>query len=151
MSDINAAGRGVRIADILRSMVTKGASDIHLQAGATPHMRVDGELVSFEGVPTLTPEQTEQIALAMMSEAQRELFRHRHEVDFAFTIPSVARFRCNVLHQRGSVGVVGGRGADGFPAWVRARRRLGGGERRRGERSRRNLLVWTTHTGLTSV
>ncbi len=99
-------GRGVRIADILRSMVTKGASDIHLQAGAPPHMRIDGELVSFEGVPTLTPEQTEQIALAMMSESQRELFRHRHEVDFAFTIPNVARFRCNVMKQRGSVGVV---------------------------------------------
>lgn len=106
MSDIDAAGRGVRIADVLRSMVSKGASDIHLQAGAAPHMRVDGELAPFEGVPTLTPEQTEQIALAMMSESQRELFRHRHEVDFAFTIPNVARFRCNVLHQRGSVGVV---------------------------------------------
>jgi len=96
----------VRIADVLRSMVSKGASDIHLQAGAPPYMRVDGELVPFEGVPTLTPEQTEQIALAMMSESQRELFRHRHEIDFAFTIPNVARFRCNVLKQRGSVGVV---------------------------------------------
>lgn len=105
MSD-GAAGRGIRIADVLRSIVAKGASDIHLQAGAPPHMRVDGELYPFEGVPTLTPEQTEQIALAMMSEPQRELFRHRHEVDFAFTIPNVARFRCNVLRQRGSVGVV---------------------------------------------
>ena len=102
----NLGGRGVRIADILRSMVAKGASDIHLQAGAPPHMRVDGELVPFEGVPTLTPEQTEQIALAMMSESQRELFRHRHELDFAFTIPNVARFRCNVLRQRGSAGIV---------------------------------------------
>ena len=57
-------------------------------------------------VPTLTPEQTEQIALAMMSESQRELFRHRHEVDFAFTIPNVARFRCNVFQQRGTIGIV---------------------------------------------
>src|SRR5690606_25761617 len=87
-------------------MVGKGASDIHLQAGAPPHLRVDGELQVHEGVPTLTPEQTEQIAMAMMSESQRDLFRHRHEVDFAFNIPNVARFRCNVLRQRGSVGVV---------------------------------------------
>ena len=79
MDSGNLGGRGVRIADILRSMVAKGASDIHLQAGAPPHMRIDGELVPFEGVPTLTPEQPEQIALAMMSESQRELFRHRHE------------------------------------------------------------------------
>ncbi|HKJ95091.1 MAG TPA: PilT/PilU family type 4a pilus ATPase, partial [Gammaproteobacteria bacterium] len=96
----------MRIADLLRTMVAKGASDVHLQAGAPPHMRIDGELMPFEGVPTLTPEQTEQIALAMMSENQRDLFRHRHEVDFAFTIPNVARFRCNVLRQRGSIGVV---------------------------------------------
>ncbi len=105
MSDA-AGGRGIRIADVLRNIVAKGASDIHLQAGAPPYMRVDGELYPFEGVPTLTPEQTEQIALAMMSESQREVFRHRHEVDFAFTIPNIARFRCNVLRQRGSVGVV---------------------------------------------
>ena len=105
MSDANGS-RGIRIADVLRSIVQKGATDIHLQAGAPPHMRIDGELYPFEGVPTLTPEQTEQIALAMMSESQRELFRHRHEVDFAFTIPNIARFRCNVLRQRGSVGVV---------------------------------------------
>lgn len=101
-----SSGRGMRIADLLRSMVAKGASDVHLQAGATPHMRIDGELLPFEGVPALTPEQTEQIALAMMSESQREMFRHRHEVDFAFNIPNVARFRCNVLRQRGSIGVV---------------------------------------------
>src|SRR5690606_14961838 len=81
MSD--AASRGVRIADLLKSMVARGASDIHLQAGAPPHMRVDGELQPYEGVPPLTPEQTEQIALAMMSESQRDLFRHRHEIDFA--------------------------------------------------------------------
>ncbi|HZW99829.1 MAG TPA: PilT/PilU family type 4a pilus ATPase [Trueperaceae bacterium] len=104
MSD--AASRGVRIADLLKTIVARGASDIHLQAGAPPHMRVDGELLPYEGVPPLTPEQTEQIALAMMSESQRDLFRHRHEVDFAFNIPNIARFRCNVLRQRGSVGVV---------------------------------------------
>ncbi|HLV44429.1 MAG TPA: ATPase, T2SS/T4P/T4SS family, partial [Aggregatilineales bacterium] len=104
MSD--AASRGVRIADLLKSMVARGASDIHLQAGAPPHMRVDGELQPYEGVPPLTPEQTEQIALAMMSESQRDLFRHRHEIDFAFNIPNIARFRCNVLRQRGSVGIV---------------------------------------------
>src|SRR5690554_3971076 len=104
MSD--APSRGVRIADLLKTMVARGASDIHLQAGAPPHMRVDGELQPYEGVPPLTPEQTEQIVLAMMSETQRELFRHRHEIDFAFNIPNIARFRCNVLRQRGSVGIV---------------------------------------------
>ncbi len=104
MSD--APSRGVRIADLLKTMVARGASDIHLQAGAPPHTRIDGELQPYEGVPPLTPEQTEQIALAMMTESQRDLFRHRHEIDFAFNIPNIARFRCNVLRQRGSVGIV---------------------------------------------
>ncbi|MDZ7800292.1 MAG: PilT/PilU family type 4a pilus ATPase [Trueperaceae bacterium] len=99
-------GRGVRMADLLGRMVGKGASDVHLQAGAPPHVRIDGDLLAWEGSPALTPAQTEKIALAMMTEGQREAFTHRHELDFAFTIPEVARFRCNAFRQRGSVGVV---------------------------------------------
>ncbi len=98
--------RGIRMADMLKAMITRGASDVHLQAGAPPHMRLDGRLVPFDNMPELTSDQTEQIALAMMSENQRELFVHRYELDFAFTIPNAARFRCNVFRQRGSVGVV---------------------------------------------
>lgn len=109
--------RGLRMADLLKSMVGRGASDIHLQAGAAPRLRLDGELVTYEGVPPLTPEQTEQIALAMMNDGQRELFRHRHELDFAFTIPAVARFRCNVFRQRGSVGMVMRVVADAIPSF----------------------------------
>ena len=98
-------GRQLKFAEMLRQMVAQRASDIHLQAGAPPYMRVDGSLKAFEGAPELSPEQTEQIALAMMSEAQRDLFTHRHELDFAFHLPDVARFRCNVYRQRSSVGV----------------------------------------------
>ena len=110
MNDLDTQGRsshkGLKIADMLRTMVAQRASDIHLHAGVPPHMRIDGSLKPFEGAPNLTPQQVEQIALAMMSGAQRELFLHRHELDFAFTIPSVARFRCNAFRQRGSVGIV---------------------------------------------
>ncbi len=98
--------RGLRIADLLKSMVKQHASDLHLQAGAPPFMRIDGSLIPFPNSPVLTPLQTEQIAMAMMSEAQRELFMNRHELDFGFTIPDVARFRCNVFRQRGSIGIV---------------------------------------------
>lgn len=115
MSDTGT--RGLRMADLLKSMVARGASDIHLQAGAPPHMRLDGDLMAYEGVPVLTPEQTEQIAMAMMTDAQRAVFSHRHELDFAFTIPAVARFRCNVLRQRGSVGVVMRVVADAIPSF----------------------------------
>jgi twitching motility protein PilT len=69
-------------------------------------MRVDGRLTPYEGVPELVPEQTERIALAMMNEDLQQRFRHRHEIDFAFNLPNVARFRCNVFSQRGAVGIV---------------------------------------------
>jgi twitching motility protein PilT len=96
----------MRVADMLEQMVALRASDIHLQAGAPPYMRIDGTLKPFEGMPVLKPDQTEQIASAMMTEAQRDLFTHRLELDFAFTIPDIARFRCNVFRQRSSVGIV---------------------------------------------
>lgn len=98
--------KSIKIADILKSMVAQRASDIHLHAGAPPYMRIDGVLKPLAGMTKLTSQQTEQIALAMMSESQRELFMHRHELDFAFTIPQVARFRCNIFRQRSSVGIV---------------------------------------------
>lgn len=98
-------GKGLKIAELLRQMVAQRASDIHLQSGAPPYMRIDGSLKPFEGVPALTSAQTEQIALAMMSETQRDLFTHRHELDFAFHLPDVARFRCNVYRQRSSIGI----------------------------------------------
>ena len=101
-----AKGKGLRIADMLRQMVAQRASDIHLQAGSKPYVRVDGNLKPFEGSPELSAVQTEQIALAMMSESQRDLFTHRHELDFAFNLPQVARFRCNIFRQRGAVGLV---------------------------------------------
>ncbi|UCH26482.1 MAG: PilT/PilU family type 4a pilus ATPase [Trueperaceae bacterium] len=106
MMNDSVNNRGVRIADLLRDMVSRRASDVHLHAGAPPFMRVDGRLIPYEGVPELVPEQTERIALAMMNEDLQQKFRHRHEIDFAFNLPNVARFRCNVFSQRGAVGIV---------------------------------------------
>jgi len=106
MTNAFGLGRGMTISEMLRKMVMQRASDVHLHAGAPPYIRVDGSLKEFEGVPPLTPIQTEQIAMAMMTPAQRELFAHRHELDFAFTIPHVVRLRCNAFRQRSSVGIV---------------------------------------------
>lgn len=100
------SAKGIKIADMLKSMVARHASDIHLHAGAPPTMRIDGDLTPYSGIPSLTPDQTEQIAYAMMSETQREYFSRKHELDFGFTLPKIARFRCNVFRQRGSVGIV---------------------------------------------
>lgn len=96
---------GLPLADLLRDAVSRGASDVHLHAGAVPHVRIDGDLRPVEGAPVLDAATTEAIADAIMQEAQRAAFAHRHELDFAFTLPDVARFRCNAYRQRGSVGL----------------------------------------------
>jgi twitching motility protein PilT len=91
--------------EMLKAMVQARASDIHLQAGAPPTIRVDGKLRPFGNRP-LTPKDTEAIAKALLTPEQVEELEYRKEMDFAYTIPGVARFRCNLLRQRGSYGLV---------------------------------------------
>ncbi len=68
-------------------------------------VRVDGKLRPFGNRP-LTPKDTEAIARALLTPEQWEEMEYRKEMDFAYTIPGVARFRCNLLRQRGSFGLV---------------------------------------------
>lgn len=91
--------------DLLKAMIAQRASDIHIHAGAPPYMRIDGELVPFNLRP-LTPADTEMITNSFLNDRQRELFLQRNELDFAYTIPGLARFRANIFRQRGSVGAV---------------------------------------------
>jgi len=93
------------VEQLLVEMVRRRASDIHLQAGSPPMMRIDGKLVPF-GKQKLTPAHTEQIARKLTTPALWEQFVKERELDFAYTIPDIARFRCNLLWQRGSVGIV---------------------------------------------
>lgn len=91
--------------EMFKAMVQARASDIHLQAGAPPVIRVDGKLKPFGNRP-LTPKDLEAIAKALLTPEQWEEVEYRKELDFAYTIPGVARFRCNLLRQRGSFGLV---------------------------------------------
>ena len=91
--------------EMLAEMVRRRASDIHLQAGAPPMIRVDGKLIPFSK-ERLTPAITEKIAKTLTTPEQWDRFLREKELDFAYTIPKIARFRCNLLRQRGSVGIV---------------------------------------------
>lgn len=93
------------ITDLLKQMVAKRASDVHLQVGSPPTGRVDGRLVRF-GDKNLNPSDTESLAKLILSSEQWEEFEYRNELDFAYTLAGVARFRCNIFRQRGSVGIV---------------------------------------------
>jgi twitching motility protein PilT len=88
--------------EILRLATKRNASDVHIQAGLPPVLRIQTRLVSLDS-PPFSAEAAERLVLSIMSEEQQRLFRERREFDFSYGIPGVARFRINVFRQRDSV------------------------------------------------
>ena len=88
---------------LFRAAAENLASDIHVRAGGPPYMRVDGDLIPVEG-QALTPEDSERLSFSIMTDEQLRTFRETNEVDFAYTMAGVGRFRVNVFRQRGMVG-----------------------------------------------
>jgi len=87
---------------LLRQMMKKNASDLHLVAGVSPVFRVDGELKGT-GEKKLTPEETKSLIYSIIDNERISRFEKSHELDFSFGIEGVGRFRINVHFQRGSV------------------------------------------------
>ena len=86
---------------ILYSMVEKKASDVHLKAGAPPLFRIDGDLSPQSDTP-LVPQELAEIASYLMDEKQQRTFFEEHkEVDLAYAVEGLARFRTNAMWQRG--------------------------------------------------
>ncbi len=81
--------------DILLEVVRRKASDLHITAGAAPTLRVHGALVPIEGLPKMTPTDTREIVYAILSTGQRQRLETDWQIDFAYSIPSIARFRVN--------------------------------------------------------
>jgi twitching motility protein PilT len=96
----------MHINELLRGAVERRASDLHLKVGSYPMMRVDGTLVVASEEKRLDREDTESIAATIMARPQFERFRTMSEMDLAYSVPGLGRFRCNVYHQRGTVGLV---------------------------------------------
>lgn len=96
------------ITELLEKMVEFGASDIHLKTGSSPILRVNGELTLIGGwrEGKLTPSQTSELAFSMMNELQRHQFEEKHELDMAYSVSGLGRFRANIFMQRGSIGLV---------------------------------------------
>lgn len=91
------------IAEVLKLAVEKRASDIHLTPGVPPVYRIDGQLVLERGFPQVLPSITERIAQEIIPANQIAKFYEHGEVDFAYSLPGVGRFRVNAYRQRGSV------------------------------------------------
>lgn len=95
----------MNIKAVLESMITKGGSDLHLKAGLPPVVRVDGRLVHLD-FDRPGPKDMEDIADQILTPSQKENFRKTREVDFAFGVAGLARFRANFYVQRGSIAMV---------------------------------------------
>lgn len=93
----------MNIVEVLRQMVQEGASDLHLKVPAPPTARVNGELRPLEALPGLRPEDTADILEQVTTPQQREVFWRERELDLAFSVPGVARFRVNAALQRGTI------------------------------------------------
>jgi twitching motility protein PilT len=87
---------------LLRAMVDKGASDMHITAGSPPVLRIDGSIVQLK-LPPLTKADTKQLCYEMLTEEQRTKFESSNELDLSFPLRNVSRFRANIYVQRGAV------------------------------------------------
>jgi twitching motility protein PilT len=94
------------IDELLRCAVEKKASDLHLKVGNHPYVRIDGTLVGETDVPRVTPEEMLSMAFSMMTNRQKQKFKETAELDMAYGVAGLGRFRVNVFQQRGNVGMV---------------------------------------------
>ena len=92
--------------DLLKFAIERDASDLHLKVGSHPVVRVDGELQSLTEFKRLMQEDTVAMAFSIMNARQKQRFKEEFEIDIAYSVPGLGRFRCNVFQQRGSVGLV---------------------------------------------
>jgi twitching motility protein PilT len=91
--------------ELLQVLVDYGGSDLHLTTQTAPQIRVHGKLQMLE-LPPLGPADTKSLAYSVLTDTQKKRFEETLELDFSFGIRGMARFRCNVFNQRGSVAAV---------------------------------------------
>jgi twitching motility protein PilT len=96
----------MNINDLLKLAVERKASDLHLKVGGHPYIRIDGGLQPMSELKRMTQEDTLSIAYSIMNARQKQRFKEELDIDLAYQVPGLGRFRCNIFQQRGSVGLV---------------------------------------------
>jgi len=104
MSDKKNNGK-VNLDDLLKAALRLGASDIHLKVNRTPVFRIHGKLVQLKEAPPITEENNIEIANQIMNEWQQEKFKENLEMDLAYSISGLSRFRVNIFQQRGTLSI----------------------------------------------
>jgi twitching motility protein PilT len=103
LEEDSAAESGL-LTELLIECQDRGASDLHVTAGAHPTLRLQGELAPMEDRPVLTPQVIQRMLYALLTQKQRETFEENLELDFAYAVPGRARFRVNLYRQRDALG-----------------------------------------------
>jgi twitching motility protein PilT len=94
------------INELLKTAHSQDASDLHIKVGSPPILRIYGELTPLVSEKRVTHEDATKIALSVMTPGQTEVFKKKNDIDLAYSVPGLGRFRCNVFMQRGTVGLV---------------------------------------------
>jgi twitching motility protein PilT len=106
LNAVVGTGAAAEIEGLFRILCEWKASDLHVNAGSPPILRHDGEIKPIPGRPALSGEDTERLLWSITPERNREEFKQRHDTDFAYEIPGLARFRCNLFLDRKGMGGV---------------------------------------------
>jgi twitching motility protein PilT len=88
--------------DMLKELIEKGGSDLHITTNSPPQVRLDGKLVSLD-MPSLNPIETKQLCYSVLTDSQKHKFEEENELDLSFGVKGLSRFRANIFIQRGAV------------------------------------------------
>ncbi len=92
----------INLHQLLKIMIEKGSSDLHVTTGTPPQLRIDGTLTPL-GIPPLTAIETKQLCYSILTDAQKQKFESENELDLSFGVKGLSRFRANIFMQRGAV------------------------------------------------
>jgi twitching motility protein PilT len=92
----------INLHQLLKAMIEKGASDLHITTGTPPQLRIDGSLVPLK-MDALAPADTKRLCYSILTEEQKNKFEKDSELDLSFGVKNLARFRANIFVQRGAV------------------------------------------------
>lgn len=96
----------MKLNDVLKTALAKGASDIHLKVGNPPIFRINGILRALKDAPRLSPEMVKEISYSVMADRHKERFQENNEIDLSYAVSGMGRFRVNIFRQRGSITIV---------------------------------------------
>ena len=94
---------GLRIETLLEDVIRKKASDLHIQVGLPPMLRIDGALMPIAGIDPLGEDDVERLVFAILDQDQQQILLKDKEFDFSFAFGDLGRFRVNAFHERGNL------------------------------------------------